>query len=352
MNKEILRMQMLAGIITEGQYKSKLNEEKYTLRIKSDHPVRGIPAFDKTFSIDSPPTTMFSDEWDGEEVLDIVKDSNLLSGDVDIELIDSEGTIIKRGRTFGWEDNVPTIMQSISEATLSPDQEQKIIDDITKTLNEGEGFLEKIKSYARKGMITIGILSSLLGSAPSAMARANILNVAQTEASYIKPAEINKLADTYKINISDDPGTILATLKSTNPKVINSKDFNTGVPFTSWNYGAHSGPGYSTGLSISYQKGSDVIKISISQVPGQSTDGFKTITQSAKELGGKSDISANSGEFSIPVSQARKVVDFVKSNVSQLKSSVKTNSIKGIGDNTGPVKPGPVKTKAGSVSIN
>ena len=33
MNKEILRMQMLAGIITEGQYKSKLNEEKYTLRI-------------------------------------------------------------------------------------------------------------------------------------------------------------------------------------------------------------------------------------------------------------------------------------------------------------------------------
>jgi hypothetical protein len=74
--------------------------------------------------------------------------------------------------------------------------------------------------------------------------------------------------------------------------------------------------------------------------------------EAAKELGGKSDISSNSGEFSIPVSQARKVVDFVKSNVSQLKSSEKTNSIKGIGDNTGPVKPGPVKTKAGSVSIN
>jgi hypothetical protein len=28
MNKETLRMQMLAGIITEGQYKEKLNEEE------------------------------------------------------------------------------------------------------------------------------------------------------------------------------------------------------------------------------------------------------------------------------------------------------------------------------------
>jgi hypothetical protein len=41
MNKETLRMQMLAGIITEGQYKEKLNEEeiKYvTLEV--------LPSFD------------------------------------------------------------------------------------------------------------------------------------------------------------------------------------------------------------------------------------------------------------------------------------------------------------------
>ena len=31
MNKETLRMQMLAGIITEGQYKDGLNEEEYNL---------------------------------------------------------------------------------------------------------------------------------------------------------------------------------------------------------------------------------------------------------------------------------------------------------------------------------
>ena len=76
MNKEILRMQMLAGIITEGQYQNQT--------------------------------------------------------------------------------------ENIYEVALKP-EEKAVFDDLVNTLNEGEGWLDKLKSYAKKGMITIGILSALLG---------------------------------------------------------------------------------------------------------------------------------------------------------------------------------------------
>jgi hypothetical protein len=76
MNNELLRMQMLAGIITEGQYKEK--------------------------------------------------------------------------------------SENIYEITLNP-KEKNVFDDIVNTLNEGEGWLEKFKSYAKKGLITLGIISALLG---------------------------------------------------------------------------------------------------------------------------------------------------------------------------------------------
>jgi DNA-directed RNA polymerase specialized sigma54-like protein len=55
--------------------------------------------------------------------------------------------------------------EDIQETTLSP-EEQKIADDIINTLNEGvfDDVLEKIKSYAKKGLMTAAILSSLLAS--------------------------------------------------------------------------------------------------------------------------------------------------------------------------------------------
>ena len=108
LNEEFIRMQRLAGLITENEYKQKINEE-YTLKLKSINPGRGAQKFDKTFIINSKPTTLFGGNWDAEEVLDIVKDPNLLSGDVAIELIDSNGKIIKKGATSGWYGDIPSI---------------------------------------------------------------------------------------------------------------------------------------------------------------------------------------------------------------------------------------------------
>jgi hypothetical protein len=108
LSEEFIRMQRLAGLITENEYKQKINEE-YTLKLKSINPGRGAQKFDKTFIINSKPTTLLGGNWDAEEVLDIVKDPNLLSGDVAIELIDSSGKIIKKGATSGWYGDIPSI---------------------------------------------------------------------------------------------------------------------------------------------------------------------------------------------------------------------------------------------------
>ena len=52
--------------------------------------------------------------------------------------------------------------ENLYEASLKPEEKQ-VFDDIVNTLNEGEGWVEKLKSYAKKGMITLGIISALLG---------------------------------------------------------------------------------------------------------------------------------------------------------------------------------------------
>ena len=51
---------------------------------------------------------------------------------------------------------------TIYENSLNSEEKQ-VFDDIINTINEDEGFIEKIKNYAKKGLITISILAALLG---------------------------------------------------------------------------------------------------------------------------------------------------------------------------------------------
>ena len=51
---------------------------------------------------------------------------------------------------------------TIYEISLNSEEKQ-VFDDIINTINENEGFIEKIKNYAKKGLITISILAALLG---------------------------------------------------------------------------------------------------------------------------------------------------------------------------------------------
>jgi hypothetical protein len=95
--------------------------------------------------------------------------------------------------------------ENLYEASLNP-EEKNVFDDIVNTLNEGEGWIEKLKSYAKKGMITLGIISALLGGTALTMdQKQEVVDTVKTEmpaqteeSGYIADAWMaHSLYDTY-----------------------------------------------------------------------------------------------------------------------------------------------------------
>jgi hypothetical protein len=235
--------------------------------------------------------------------------------------------------------------EKLKETSLSP-EEEKIFDDIVNTLNEGmfDDVIEKIKSYAKKGLMTVAIIASLLASPNFSEAqKQDIKQVAQTEMS----------VSTSK---GDAIQSLNAGLKSTNPFVINSKNFDTNNPFTSWNYGINGKNSKATvGLSIKVDKGSSNIQIVIDKATNQeeSTE-YDMIVSLAKSFGFKGEISLSgrSTTFNVSKDKAADVISFMKKSAPILqKTPSKTfnNNFGGIG-NYGPAQPGSAKTPGGSVS--
>jgi hypothetical protein len=99
--------------------------------------------------------------------------------------------------------------ENIYEVALKP-EEKAVFDDLVNTLNEGEGWLDKFKSYAKKGMITLGIISALLGGTALTMnQKQEVADTVKTEmpaqnkeAGYLTDAwTAHSLYDTYKDKI-------------------------------------------------------------------------------------------------------------------------------------------------------
>jgi hypothetical protein len=183
--------------------------------------------------------------------------------------------------------------------TLS-DEEQDIVDDILNTLNEGAfgDVLNKIKDYAKKGLMTAAILSSLLASP----------NFSQAQQSQIKQLAQPEMSSTQTKG-SGVWDQIKQQVSNTKPKLI-----NVGPGEQSLNWGAHKGPGFKTGLSIRYEKGSNVIAIEVSHVAGEDKAGFDEIINTLKDMGASSNYTSRSGEgFSgnISVSKAKDLINFI-----------------------------------------
>ena len=110
--------------------------------------------------------------------------------------------------------------------------------------------LDKIKSYAKKGLMTAGIIGALL-SAP---------NFTQAQQQQIK-----QVAGTETSATQEKGGKEWEQLKkavtTTSPKLI-----NVGPGEQSLNWGAHKSAGNSAGISVSYEKGKDVIEIYVTHV--------------------------------------------------------------------------------------
>ena len=92
--------------------------------------------------------------------------------------------------------------ENIKEISLSPD-EQKILDDIIGTLNEGmfSDMLNKVKNYAKKGLITVAIVASLLGGSMLTLdQKQGVVDAVKTEMpAYEKNPELKYMSDAYSV---------------------------------------------------------------------------------------------------------------------------------------------------------
>jgi len=71
--------------------------------------------------------------------------------------------------------------ENIYETTLKP-EEKAVFDDLVNTINEDEGWIDKLKSYVNKGMITLGIISALLGGTALTMnQKQEVVDTVKTE---------------------------------------------------------------------------------------------------------------------------------------------------------------------------
>lgn len=203
---------------------------------------------------------------------------------------------------------------------IQPDlsfNEQEIVDDIINTLDEGMfgDVLDKIKSYAKKGLMTAGIIGALL-SAP---------NFTQAQHQQIKQVAGTELSSTQEKG-GKEWEQIKKAVSSTSPKFINVKgDQEMGIkPFQSLNWGAHKSAGSSAGISISYEKGSGVIDIEVTHVVGKDRKGYDQIIKNLQNMGIKDKYSvASENGFSgqISVSKANDIINFINNNLSLLKEN-------------------------------
>ena len=221
---------------------------------------------------------------------------------------------------------------------LTPD-EQKIVDDILSSINEGmfDDMLEKVKSYARKGLMTVAILASLLSSPNLTQAqKQNIKNAAQIEMT--SSTNTDKAWEDIKSNLS-----------STKPMLISSKSFDTGLPFQSLNWGTASNKntGKKGAIAMSHNKNSKTIFLTFFSDTNPEVE--KQLVANAEEAGIKFNRNSQGGTANVPVEQASKIISFVKKSLPSLQGNA--TQIKkgfGVGDvgDAGPMQPGPALNEA------
>jgi len=135
----------------------------------------------------------------------ITKGLKRIAGIEEEKLREAIRKMIKQ-ETFDGRDNLTdTAGHQLDELSS---QEQAIVDDITSALNEGmfSNVLDKIKNYAKKGLLTVAIISSLLGGTMLSLdQKQDVVDAVKTEMP-AKNTDLKYITDawdaytTYKYN--------------------------------------------------------------------------------------------------------------------------------------------------------
>jgi hypothetical protein len=115
--------------------------ENFILRLKNYQDEK----LNTDIKINSKPTSLFGNDnegWDVEDLQDIFKKAGLtVSGETELELIDSSGKVIKTGRVFGYDENrLPIITpapQSFKSYEENPRHPKNIQNKIQQYIKDG-----------------------------------------------------------------------------------------------------------------------------------------------------------------------------------------------------------------------
>jgi hypothetical protein len=185
---------------------------------------------------------------------------------------------------------------------LSP-QEQETVNDILgeNHLNEVDlgSVVQKIKEKAKQGLLTAAVVGALLSSPSLRAQQSDIKKVVSTELA-------------VKSRFDQGWENIKSQLSSTNPKLIKSKDFISNVPFESLNWGTAKEGGKKGFIAIAHDKGANIILLDVNS---DDSNLNQQLINNAKKAGLNVD---KYGRVNVPVDQASKLLQFIKSNVSLL----------------------------------
>jgi hypothetical protein len=116
-------------------------------------------------------------------------------------------TMLGLGETMDGRDNVTDVAGHQLDELSS--QEQSIVNDIIGTLNEGmfSDMLDKVKNYAKKGLLTVAIVATLLGGTMlTTNQKQDVIDVVKTEMPASQNTDLKYQTDawsaytTYKYN--------------------------------------------------------------------------------------------------------------------------------------------------------
>lgn len=147
---------------------------------------------------------------------------------------------------------------------------------------------------------------------------------------------------------------IKSSLKSTNPRLIVSKDYMTEVPFESLNWGtAGKGAGKAKGgIVLQHTKGSKTVELKF--FSDSNPEVKEQLLVNAKKAGIQLTSQGRMATAEIAVDQASKIASFIEASLPILQGTPSKLTVGGgpdIGSNTGQIKGGPVATPAGSVKV-
>jgi len=94
-----------------------------------------------------------------------IKETTLELSDEDMKKLHKDGKItLPNGSVLHYTGTVKDDSQLKSEIVLTP-EEKATLQNLTESINEGMVDLSKVKDYAKKGLMTLGVIATLLGGA-------------------------------------------------------------------------------------------------------------------------------------------------------------------------------------------